>query len=304
MTSADPPPGETSEDIRFALLPLGQTSSQDAAVVGSKAATLSRLREAFPDRVPPGWALPVAQAAALLQTGDPAAEQQALKSLRATVERVVGAEASVSYAVRSSGLDEDSGEHSFAGQYLTVLGVSGADAVANAVCTCVRSCSAPHIDAYRKRAGQPDIGAPAVLIHEMVPAERAGVAFTVNPVSGASETVVDAGYGLGDLVVGGEITPDELAVDDRGNVLREKLGSKRRMSLLTADGVKQIAVPRALQQRMSLSPPQLSAIVETANLCKAILGYQADVEWAIADDRVFVLQARPVTAAAGKRSTP
>jgi pyruvate,water dikinase len=134
----------------------------------------------------------------------------------------------------------------------------------------------------------------------MVPAERAGVAFTINPVSGASEVVVDAGYGLGDLVVGGEITPDEFAVDGRGNVLRKKIGSKRRMSLLTAAGVAQIPVPGAFQKQVSLSPPQLEAVVETANLCRATLGYQADVEWAIVGDTVFVLQARPVVTAAGR----
>lgn len=301
MTAGNPPPGDTRQDRGFALLRLGEAESGDAAVVGAKAATLSRLRQVFSDRVPSGWALPAAQLAVFLEPEKPKKDQDAaLESLRATMQRVLRDRASEHYAVRSSGLDEDSSEHSFAGQYRTVLGVSGAEALADAISSCVRSSSTPQIDAYRRGLGQLDVRAPGVLVQEMVPADRAGVAFTTNPVSGASEVVVDAGYGLGDLVVGGEITPDEFAVDDRGNLLRRKIGSKRRMSLLTADGVTQMPVPGALQRQASLSPPQLSAVVEAANLCRDTLGYQADVEWAIAEDTVFVLQARPVITPASR----
>jgi phosphoenolpyruvate synthase/pyruvate phosphate dikinase len=129
----------------------------------------------------------------------------------------------------------------------------------------------------------------------MVPAERAGVAFTSNPVSGGEEIVIDAGYGLGDLLVGGEITPDEFGVDSDGNVLWEKVGSKSRMSVLTARGVAQLPIPQALRRQASLTQDQLAAVAEVAGLCRVELGYQADVEWAIAHGTVFVLQARPMT---------
>ena len=296
MSAAVPQRGEPTPD--FSLLPLGQEEAQDPAVTGAKAATLARLRQAFPDRVPPGWVLPARSAAALLDAEGGSDERATLGSLRATLRRALGAGRSTSYAVRSSGLDEDSPRHSFAGQYRTVLGVCGDSSLADAVRECARSCSAPHIDAYREQAGTLDVRAPAVLIQEMVPAERAGVAFTFNPVSGADEIVIDAGYGLADLVVGGEITPDGIGVDGRGNVLWKKIGSKRRMSVLTADGIVRIPIPRAFRQRLSLAPPQIAAIAKAAELCRKTLGYQADVEWAIADGAVFVLQARPITTGA------
>jgi pyruvate,water dikinase len=209
-----------------------------------------------------------------------------------------GGGTSTSYAVRSSGLDEDSPRHSFAGQYRTILGVRDDGSIADAVRDCARSCAAPSIDAYRQQAGHLDMRAPAIVIQEMVPAERAGVAFTFNPVSGAEEVVIDAGYGLADLVVGGEVTPDGLGVDGGGNVLWKKIGSKRRMSVLTADGIVRIPIPRAFRQRLSLAPLQIAAVAEAAELCRTTLGYHADVEWAIADGTVFVLQARPITTGA------
>jgi phosphoenolpyruvate synthase/pyruvate phosphate dikinase len=289
-------------DLSF--LPLGQGETQDPALAGAKAATLSRLRQAFPHRVPPAWVLPAHSVSALAADGG-SEERPTLESLRAALKRALEGMTSTSYAVRSSGLDEDSPQHSFAGQYRTILGVRGESSLAEAICECARSWSAPHIDAYRRLAGTLDQGPPAIFVQEMVPAERAGVAFTSNPVSGGDEVVIDAGYGLGDLVVGGEITPDELGVDGSGKVLWEKIGGKRRMSVLTANGVVQIPIPCAFRQRLSLSPPQISAVAEAAELCATTLGYHADVEWAIADGEVLVLQARPITAAAfGRRGEP
>lgn len=303
MSAVAPQQGEASPELP--LLPLEQEEARDPSVAGAKAATLSRLRQAFPDRVPPGWVFPATSTAALLDAEGGSEKLPMLESLRSALKRALGGETSTSYAVRSSGLDEDSPQHSFAGQYRTVLGVSGYASLAEAVRACARSGSASRVEAYRKRAGSLGMGAPAVLIQEMVPAERAGVAFTSNPVSGADEIVIDAGYGLGDLVVGGEIAPDELGVARGGEVLWEKVGSKRRMSVLTADGIVRIPIPRAFRQRLSLAPPQIAAVAEAAELCGTTLGYDADVEWAIADGAVLVLQARPITAgASGKRVEP
>lgn len=294
--------GESPPD--FPLLPLERDEAQDAAVAGAKAATLSRLRRSFPERVPPGWVLPATAATALLDAEDGGDGRATLEALRGALKRVLGDKGSTSFAVRSSGLDEDSPQHSFAGQYRTILGVRGADAVASAVRDCVRSCSAPQIDAYRERAGSAATGAPAVLVQEMVPAERAGVAFTANPVSGADEIVIDAGYGLADLVVGGEITPDGLGVDGDGRVLWKKIGGKRRMSVLTADGVVRIPIPPAFRRRLCLAPPQIAAVAEAAELCRSTLGYHADVEWAIVEDATLVLQARPITSGVRGRREP
>jgi phosphohistidine swiveling domain-containing protein len=174
-------------------------------------------------------------------------------------------------AVRSSGIAEDLADASYAGQYETVLGVEGLEAVAAAVRRCWASASAARVAAYERvrSAGPPRM---AVLIQRLVPADAAGVAFTANPVSGArDETLVSAVRGLGDRLVSGEVTPDEWIVrGDRADCRRGDAGA------IDAETARSIA---ALAERL-----------------EALFGAPQDVEWALAGDKLFVLQARPITA--------
>lgn len=200
------------------------------------------------------------------------------------------------YAVRSSALDEDSASYSFAGQYETVLGLSSVKDIIIAIRACVHSARSSRIVAYRSASSQESIAAVGVLIQEMVPADRAGVAFTLNPLTGANEIVIDAGFGLGDLLMSGQITPDEFIIDTSGRVSKLTVGSKRLMSVLTRHGIVHTSVPESLQVKPSLSDCQLNEIISTARACESALGHPVDLEWALNGNTLFILQARPITA--------
>jgi pyruvate,water dikinase len=283
------------------LLRLSDPACQDSELVGSKSATLARLFHVLPGAVPPGVALTPSQAglfASLSGSGGLAGATAALLAALGEHGPVTGKQ----YAVRSSALDEDSAAYSFAGQYETALGLSSVDDVIRAIGACVHSAGSARVAAYRS-ASSPD-GAPAaaaraavgVLVQQMAPADRAGVAFTVNPLTGADEIVIDAGFGLGDLIVSGQITPDEFIIDSSGCVSKLTVGSKRLMSLLTHRGIIRTPVPALLQAMPSLSDGQVKQIISAARACESALGCPADIEWAVNGNTLFILQARPITA--------
>ena len=134
----------------------------------------------------------------------------------------------------------------------------------------------------------------------MVAADRSGVAFTINPVTGTNEIVINASYGLGDLLVSGAITPDEVVVGRTGGVPTVIVGSKREMTILTRDGVLRMAVPISLQAASCLSNDQIMSVAAAARTCEEHLGYPVDIEWAVSGKALFILQARPITAITNK----
>ncbi len=175
-------------------------------------------------------------------------------------------------AVRSSGMAEDLENASFAGQYETVLDVRGPHAVADAVRRVWASAFSRHLSAYRTAHGQNGTHGIAVLVQRLVPAEAAGVAFTVNPVSGdRSETIVSAVCGLGERLVSGEASPDEWVV--RGD-----------------EAVARVAPEGAIDADQARAVARLARQVEAH-----FGGVPQDVEWALLDGQPFLLQARPIT---------
>lgn len=277
------------------LLRLSDIACQDPMLVGAKAATLARLFHVFPGEIPPGIVLAAPQGDSFpsIAGGDGYAKASETL-LTALGER--GPAMVKQYAVRSSALDEDSTSRSFAGQYETVLGLASVEEILSAIAACVRSATSARVAAYRRAAGPGPIGALGILIQEMIPADRAGVAFTVNPLTGRREVVINASFGLGDLLVSGEITPDEIIIDGSGRPPRLTVGSKRLMSVLTHRGIIRTPVPEALQVAPSLSGDQINSIVAVAQACETALNYPVDMEWAFSGGMLFVLQARPITA--------
>ena len=275
------------------LLRLNDPACQDPALVGSKTATLARLYHVLPGAIPSGVAVPVHHANLFMHiTGESYAEAaQALLAALGEPDPTTR-----QYAVRSSALDEDSASHSFAGQYETALGLVTAHDIIDAIGACVRSATSARVAAYRRVAAQAPGGSMAVLIQEMVPADRAGVAFTVNPLNGENEVVINATFGLGDLLVSGEITPDEIIVESSGRVSRRTIGSKQMMSISTRNGIIHTPVPESLQRTSCLSDIQIRSIVMAAQKCQEGLGHPIDMEWALSGRMLFVLQARPITA--------
>lgn len=185
-------------------------------------------------------------------------------------------------AVRSSARGEDGAGASFAGQLHTALGVSGQGEVVREVRRAAASGASPETIAYAARVGRGLDAVVPVIVQAMVPAEVAGVLFTRHPVTGAEQVVIEAGRGLGDQVVGGTVAPRTWVVDGRAVTGSPGGGDQ----LLTT--------------------AQVLGLAEIGHRTAATFGCPQDVEWAVADGSIWVLQARPITALPGlaERASP
>jgi pyruvate, water dikinase len=211
-------------------------------------------------------------------------------------------------AVRSSALGEDGEDATFAGQLESYLSIRGAEQVANAVRDCwVSLFGAPAI-AYRAHVGQEE-PAMGVAVQQMVDAEVSGVLFTCNPVSGdPSMVAVNASWGLGLAVVGGEVTPDDFLVSKvTGEVVRERVHVKdvEYVADVAGRGAVRVDVPEERRAVACLDRAALEALVEVGRRVEGAFGSHQDVEWAIGrgrghEDGLVVLQARPVTGLPGR----
>jgi pyruvate,water dikinase len=208
-------------------------------------------------------------------------------------------------AVRSSALGEDSQEASHAGQQESFLWVRGVDQVCDAVRDCWVSLFTPHAISYRAalRGAQPE-PAMGVTVQRMVDAEVSGVMFTCNPVSGdPSMVALNASWGLGIAVVGGEVTPDDYLVSKiTAEVVRQTVSSKHHEYVPDPEGrgTVRLEVPAERRDAPCLGEAALAALVEVAMRVERHFGGHQDIEWALARGRplpeaVVVLQARPVT---------
>lgn len=173
------------------------------------------------------------------------------------------------HAVRSSALDEDGLQQSFAGQYDSFLNIEAAQ-IAEHVAKVRSSATSDRLKSYRGNAAPDDTPPPAVIIQKMVPARFAGVAFGADPVTGRrSLTTISAIAGLGEALVSGEVDSHNYQV--------------------TADD--EIAGQSDL-----LTPAQITAITSLTRRCNAHFGSPQDIEWAIDEsDQLWLLQSRPIT---------
>jgi len=329
-------------------LRLAELRGRDGATYGGKSATLGELIAAgIP--VPPGFALSTSAFRAFVEEAGLAAMirgelaraslddidsvgaasqaiSQAMRSapvpaaVRDEITRRYAeladqaGEAEAPVAVRSSALGEDSQDATFAGQQETYLWVRGAEHVCDAVRDCWVSLYSPPAITYRARlGGSGDDPAMGVAVQLMVDAEISGVMFTCNPVSGdPSMIAVNASWGLGLAVVGGEVTPDDYLVSKvTGEVVREHIHDKdvQYVPDPSGRGAVRVGVPEERRARACLDAPALEALVEIAARVERYFGGHQDVEWALARDRrpqegLFVVQSRPVTAVRRSASRP
>jgi len=252
--------------------------------LGGKACGLVRLMAAGFD-VPEVWCLPADRA------DDPAA-------LDAALEALAQAHPDTDFAVRSSATAEDLQEASFAGVYTTVLGVRGAARLRDAVRACCESVDTPAARDYRASRGLSQDVRMAVLIQRMLEPETAGVLLTANPQRAfANEIVVDAAYGLGEGVVSGRADPDHLVLDRTSGEIREQRIGEKRVALRHVQGgsLHEEPVDDAARGSLCLDEPARHALFELATRVSEALGPRLDVEWAIENGRLHVLQGRSIT---------
>jgi pyruvate,water dikinase len=209
-------------------------------------------------------------------------------------------------AVRSSALGEDGEEATFAGLQESFLWVRGVEHLCDAVRDCWASLYTPRAISYRRRLGAAET-AMGVTVQRMVDAEVSGVLFTCNPVSGdPSMVAVNASWGLGLSVVGGETTPDDFLVSKiTGEVVRQTVNAKEVEYVPDPRGGGTVRrdVPAERREQPCLGEEELAALVDLGRRVEQHFGGHQDVEWALArgaslPESLLVLQARPVTAKA------
>jgi pyruvate,water dikinase len=176
-------------------------------------------------------------------------------------------------AVRSSACAEDSEAASYAGQQETYLNVTGGDEVCKQVLACWASFFSERALFYRSRKGSLSDLRMAVVVQKMLDPTKSGVLFTVDPVSRRRDRmIIESVFGLGEQVVSGEVTPDHYVVDHAGNVKREQI----------------------VDQRV-LEPEEICQLVALGKDLNKRFGVPQDIEWAIEDGQIYLLQSRPIT---------
>ncbi len=212
----------------------------------------------------------------------------------------VGAPKEPFVAVRSSATAEDLPGASFAGQQETFLNVKGAENVITAVKACWASLFTARAIFYRETNHFPhDKVLISVIIQKMVDSEKSGVAFSIHPATGdKSEIVIEAGWGLGEFIVQGEINPDQYIVDKDSLTIKKKL-VKRQTKMLTRDPLSgkniEVELPEQKQERQVLDDEQIVTLAKVVKRIEAHYGKPQDIEWASENNRLFIVQARPVT---------
>jgi pyruvate, water dikinase len=282
---------------------LGERTCDEPALVGGKAAALSRLAGRYP--ISPGLALTT-------EAFDLACAARSSASDRVTlppplVEEVAGAyrrlsescgTAAVAVAVRSSAVGEDGLLASFAGQYHTLLNVMGVKDLVSAIEACWSSFQSARATDYRRGQGlAPSRPRAAVLVQELVVADASAVAFTGDPVNGTrNEVVINATWGLGESLVGGAVTPDTYAVSKADLAIgRESIADKRRMTVPVSGGTREVAVPGFLRMRPALRKEDLIGTARLGLALEQDVGHPVDIECAYRGDRLHLLQCRPIT---------
>jgi len=316
------------------VVPFRALDLEDVALVGGKSAHLGDLTQAgFP--VPPGFAITANAFDAVveqhvdgllagLDTDDVAALEQTAEHVRAVVEsldvpeeiatavaegyRRLGEELGFSdppVAVRSSAVAEDAADASFAGMQSTYLWLRGADDVLAGVRRCWASYFNAEALAYRAQHG--GAAGMSVAVQYMVDARVAGVMFTINPVTGdPSSIAIDASYGLGVTVVGGDVTPDSYLFSKvTRELVRSDVGAKEIECVAAPDGGGTVLreVDEERRARLCLEPGEVARLAELGRSIERHYGRAQDLEWAI-DQRlgeIFLLQARPETVWSQKR---
>ena len=210
-------------------------------------------------------------------------------------------------AVRSSATAEDLPDLSFAGQQETYLNITGIENVLASVRLCWASLWTARAIGYRLRHAIPSEGLSlAVVVQRLVPADVAGILFTANPLNGRrDQMLVNAAWGLGEAVVGGAVTPDTYAVDRQTvAVVERRVADKATMTVRVKSGTEDRPVPIDLRQAACLSDDQLASLVDLGEQVERLYGSPRDIEWALADGRFWLVQARPITALPEAEAAP
>jgi len=277
------------------ILPLSEDLSE--AAVGTKAYTLALLlRSHFP--VPKGFIIAAQAFQPRIQHDMNSAMWIFSKSLRYEIMGAYLTFVTPPVVVRSSGAVEDSGAASFAGQYETILHAT-ADNLLESVQRCWLSAAREHPLTYMSQRYPAGEQSPAmsVIVQELIAADRAGVIFSKNPMSGnEDEVVINSSFGLGKAVVSGLITPDQYILSKRRkSILSKELGDKTRKWIVDRSGTRGVETALSERTEYSLQDGQLLELLDLTMSVESLLGYSVDLEFAYRNGKLYILQARRIS---------
>ncbi|MCR4807680.1 MAG: phosphoenolpyruvate synthase [Lachnospiraceae bacterium] len=218
------------------------------------------------------------------------------EEIRGFYETVCGPGSRV--AVRSSATAEDLEDASFAGQQETYLNVTGIDMLLEKVKECYASLWGDRAVSYRKNSGYDrEKVALAVVIQQMIESDSAGVMFTSDPAGDKENVHINASYGLGEAVVSGIVSPDEYILSRDGRIIKKVIGSKEVKIIYDPEnrGTMQVPVDENERSRAVIDDKTLAELVAEGLRIEEHYGHPMDIEWAMKDGRICILQARSIT---------
>lgn len=284
---------------------LTQAECRNQNLVGNKAANLSRLYANH--LIPPGFCITVEAVSKYMNSiqldenmTDPAVLPSPLYTELETATQSLSrhcGEAETAVAVRSSAVDEDTNFASFAGQYKTYLNVTGVDSIAAAAMGCLRSVSSTRALEYRRLRGLPlDDIQLAVLVQRQIFAQSAAVVFSVDPLNGLDEIIINSAWGLGKSVVDGLVTPDTHVVRKSDlKIISRHIAMKHIMTVPHLGGTLEVESSSTSRSAPALNDRQVIELARTAIQLEEFMGWPVDVECAYERENLYLLQCRPVT---------
>ena len=205
----------------------------------------------------------------------------------------------INVAVRSSAINEDTKSKSYAGAYESFLNIVGSKSLENKIFRCFASAWTHHLYLERFKSNNiPKNASIALIIQRMICSDVAGVIFTADPLSGDnSKMSINSGWGLGDAIVSGVVNSDIYIYDKKRNDFSDvRIGNKDVMSRCNqTEGVHIHKTPLELINKPSLPPKHAFKLVNVCQEIEKQFQYPVDVEWAIYDDELYLLQVRPIT---------
>ncbi len=202
-------------------------------------------------------------------------------------------------AVRSSATAEDLPDASFAGQQETYLNVNGEDDLFDKIRKCWSSLFTARAIAYREKQGYEHSDVKlAVVVQKMVNSEISGIMFTVDPHSGAKNIIIEAGYGLGEAIVGGEVTPDTYIIDkSKMDITKKRISTQKWKYIRGPDGgCQKEDVPESDEKKQKIDDARILEIAEIGRQVEIHYQKPMDMEWCVEGGKAYLVQARPITA--------
>jgi pyruvate,water dikinase len=311
------------------LMSIKNLGVNDIPIAGGKAANLGELTSAGFE-VPPGFVLTtesfdyylkynklkdfIADALSGLDVSSDAALQDASGKIRKAFEegempkdlessvieeyKKLGKGKFPLVAVRSSATAEDLPTASFAGQQDTYLNVSGPESLLKSVKRCWASLFTPRALAYRvSKNFEHDKVKLAVVVQRMVNSDISGIMFTIDPNSELPHIIIEAGYGLGEALVGGKVTPDTYVVDKFHRKILNRRISNQTWKLVRGESGECMKedIPADLASKQKMTDEQILDLAEIGNQIEMHYDRPMDIEWAMEGGNVYIVQARPVT---------